>query len=117
MKDFINKWYYIDNPNGGYIYLKYNEFEYKNKKILSQVLLSGNKMMDGVYLIDKYDLKEENGKYSLRLINFDIHILGDDKELLKEDLIKNNYLTNEEFEKYYGINKILDDVEKIEFIK
>lgn len=115
LNDFLNKWYYVENPNGGYIYIKYSMKMIDGKELLTQVILSGNKMMDGVYVITEYSLKKKDF-FQIKLKNYDVFILGDSKELLKQQLINNNYLSLEEFEKFYNKNDFLiEGVEKLIF--
>lgn len=114
MKDFLNKWYYVKNPDGGFIFLKYLGMKIGGKEILKQVLLSENKMMNGVYLIDDYKL-EKNKQYTLTLKSYDILIFGDSKEMLKEQLVRENYVTNDEFDLYYSAKEIPYGTEEIIF--
>lgn len=116
VEQFLGKWYYVHNPNGGYVFLKYGRIQVNGQDVLTQVLLGGNKMMDGVYFIDDYEL-EKKAVYHLKQYSFDVIILGDSKEMLREELIEEGYVTREEFDRYYGSETIPPNTEEIIFVQ
>jgi len=114
MKNFTKKWYYINNPDGGYVFVKFKEMTIKGKNVFLKVLLSENKMMNGVYLIQDYIL-EKKGTYVLTLKSYDVVMLADAKETFKEYLLENNLITEQEFQMYYGQKNLPEETEEIIF--
>lgn len=117
LKNILNKWVCVKQTYGdseSYIFLLHRATDDNSTSKIEQILLSGDDLHDGVYLITDYDIdlvfdaKNKREIIELRPKKFDLKVgrfaedeITDNYDDLKKHLIGAKYLTEEEFLLYY----------------
>lgn len=124
LENILNKWVcvkqsYDDDDDASYVFMLHVPTDENSNSKLYQIVLSGDPLSDGVYLITDYDISmvynNQNKKQMIELkpTKFDLkagkyaeEIVTNTYEDLKEHLINAQYLTEEEFSTYCQNRKV-----------
>lgn len=125
----LDKWVYIkynDGVEDNYMFLKHCLQNEKSHTKIEQIVLSGDPLQDGVYLITDYDVDAVYDKkinkelIELRPIKFDLKVgmyaeeqITESYDDLKGHLIGAKYLTEEEFYVYCQSTKKPPGIEQM----
>lgn len=127
----LDKWVYVKqyvDQDVHYLFLKHRLPEKGSYSKIEQVLLSNNDLYDGLYLITDYDVdkvynsREDRMMIELKPKKFDLHIgkyaekirnITETYDDLKDRLIKDKYLTEDEFLIYCQNSNIPEEIEEI----
>lgn len=125
----LDKWLYVkynDGVDDNYVFLKHRMQSENSTSKIEQIILSGDPLQDGIYLITDYDidlvydLKEKKELIELRPKRFDLKVglhaeedITETLEELKERMIGAKYLTEEEFKIYCQSTKRPPGIERM----
>lgn len=129
LSEMLDKWVYVkqivDNQEE-YLFLKHRIPEGGSISKIEQIILSGNPLFDGVYLItdyniDKiYDAKSRKEIIELKMRKFDLKVglyaeeeVTETYDQLKNHLVSTKYLTEEEFMIYCQSSKKPRELQEI----
>jgi hypothetical protein len=112
----LNKWVCVKQNDGmdeNYVFMKHRVQEGGSFSKLEQILLSGDSLCDGVYLITDYDIdividsrtsreivEIKPKKYDLKVGVYAEDVVVSNLNGLREHLVQKNFLTEEEFSCY-----------------
>lgn len=118
LSNILNKWVcvkqsYDEDEDSSYIFVLHVPTDEHSNSKLHQIVLSGDPLSDGVYLITDYDISmvynNQNKKqmielkptkYDLKAGKYAEEIVTESYEELKNHLVNSKYLTEEEFSLY-----------------
>lgn len=129
LEKIINKWVCVRQNYGDgetYVFLKHKMTESGSFSKIEQVILSGDPIQDGVYLITDYDidvvydlkLKQELIEIKPKKFDLKVGFYAEDEYVetmddFKKHLISSKYLTEEEFSLYWKNGKKPKEIEEI----
>jgi hypothetical protein len=112
----LDKWVYVkynDGVEDNYVFLKHRMQNENSTSKIEQIMLSGDPLYDGIYLITDYDIdlvfdiKEGIELIDLKMKRFDLKVglfaeedITETLEELKARMIGAKYLTEDEFKLY-----------------
>lgn len=129
LEKIINKWVCVRQNYGDeetYVFLKHKMTESGSFSKIEQLILSGDPIQDGIYLITDYDIdvvydiKLKRELIEIRPKKFDLKMgfYAEDEyvetmEDFRKNLIGSKYLTEEEFELYWKNAKKPKEIEEV----